>query len=214
VLPLSQFEPGVTVPPFYPNYRGTICPYFDDKDGKRAARKTEGEVYYVPANMNYTAWKKTFVDGGAKDGLTVAVVGGILKSQKKTDDRGSDVQYVGKLDKDIYRCVTDDITTDEVIIADERIQHIKDHHPGHYEKVSPFLQMALDAPNYILEDKNPNTALILKEIEENGRRIQIVLRLHTSTDTKGFKNSIISAWEISESRWNNYVNNKKILYKR
>lgn len=69
VIKLSEYEPGVTVPPFHPNCRGTTCPHISDKDGKRIARNAEGEVYHVPANMDYTTWKKTFVDGGAKDGL-------------------------------------------------------------------------------------------------------------------------------------------------
>lgn len=73
VIPLAQYEPGVTVPPFHPNCRGTTCPHFADMDGERAARNAEGQVYYVPANMAYTQWKKAFVDGGSKDGLTVAV---------------------------------------------------------------------------------------------------------------------------------------------
>lgn len=105
------------------------------------------------------------------------------------------------------------ITTDEVIITDERIQHIRDRHPGHYEAVMPFLQMVIAEPDYILEDAR-NTGLVLKWIEENGTRIQIVLRLHTSADAPGYKNSVISAWKISESRWNNYLRNKHILYKR
>ena len=73
VIPLAQYEPGVTAPPFHPNCRGTTCPHFADMDGERAARNAEGQVYYVPANMAYTQWKKAFVDGGSKDGLTVAV---------------------------------------------------------------------------------------------------------------------------------------------
>lgn len=73
VIPLAQYEPGVTVPPFHPNCRGTTCPHFADMDGERAARNAEGKVYYVPANMTYTQWKKAFVDDGSKDGLTVAV---------------------------------------------------------------------------------------------------------------------------------------------
>ena len=69
VIPLAQYEPGVTVPPFHPNCRGTTCPYYDDMDGERAARNAEGEVYYVPANMKYSDWKAAFVDGGVKDSL-------------------------------------------------------------------------------------------------------------------------------------------------
>ncbi len=78
VIPLSQYEPGVTVPPFHPNCRGTTCPHFADMEGERAARNAEGKVYYVPANMTYTQWKKAFVDGGSKDGLTPVAATAIL----------------------------------------------------------------------------------------------------------------------------------------
>lgn len=64
-----------------------------------------------------------------------------------------------------------------------------------------------------MQDK-PHTGLILKVVEENGKRIQLVLRLHTSNDKPGYKNSIISAWRISKTRWESYVRNKRILYKR
>ena len=195
------------------NCRGTTCPYYDDMEGERAARTADGKVYYVPANMKYADWKKAFVDGGAKTGLTLAVAGDIIKSKSQADG-GSGVHTVGHIDIETYRCITDDITTDEVIITSERIQHIQERHPGAYEKIKDFLQAALDDPDYILEDKNPNTGLILKAIKENGLRFQMVLRVHTSVDNPGFKNSIISGWDISESRWENYVNNKKILYKR
>lgn len=79
VVKLSDYEPGITVPPFHPNCRGTTVPHYDDMDGERAARNAEGKVYYVPANMTYKDWKAAFVDGGAKDGLTVAAVGAIIK---------------------------------------------------------------------------------------------------------------------------------------
>ena len=116
------------------------------------------------------------------------------------------------LDIETYRCITPDIPTREVILTTERMEHIKSHHPGHFEQIAPFLKAAVEAPDYILEDA-PNTGLILKAVSGNGIRLQMVLRIHTSADSPGFKNSIISAWKISESRWNNYLRNKKILYK-
>ena len=79
VIPLAQYEPGVTVPPFHPNCRGTTCPHFADMDGERAARNAEGKVYYVPANMKYADWVQTFVNGGSKAGLTVAKAVDIMK---------------------------------------------------------------------------------------------------------------------------------------
>lgn len=73
VIDITDYEPGVTVPPFHPNCRGTTAPAYDDMDGERAARNAEGEVYYVPANMKYADWKKTFVEGGSKSGLTAVM---------------------------------------------------------------------------------------------------------------------------------------------
>ena len=77
VLPLSQCEPGMTVPPFHPNCRGDVCPYYDDMDGERAARNAEGEVYYVPADMTYREWEKAFVQDGNEK-----------KEQEKVDNSG------------------------------------------------------------------------------------------------------------------------------
>lgn len=35
--------------------------------GERATRDADGKVYYVPVDMQYSEWKKMFVDGGSKD---------------------------------------------------------------------------------------------------------------------------------------------------
>ena len=43
--------------------------------------------------------------------------------------------------------------------------------------------------------------------------MQLVIRIHTSSDDPEYKNSIISAWKISETRWKNYLKNKQLLYK-
>lgn len=102
VIPLSQYEPGVTVPPFHPNCRGTTAPAIDETIiGERAARNADGKVYYVPSNMKYGDWVKTFTEGGSKDGLTVATVGGIIEGIKKlTVDDCTTVEEVEALMKE------------------------------------------------------------------------------------------------------------------
>lgn len=121
--------------------------------------------------------------------------------------------YIGKLNRKLYSCISDAIASDDVIITEERIQHIEDHHPGHFESIEPYLQLAITEPDYILKNM-PNTGLILKEIIEEDLRLQIVLRLHTVTDPDGFKNSVISAWRIREKEYNRLLRSKVILYKR
>ncbi len=69
---MSQWEVGVTAPPFHVNCRTTTVPYFDDEFdlvGERAARDEDGKTYYVPANMKYEDWQKFFVESGDKSGL-------------------------------------------------------------------------------------------------------------------------------------------------
>ena len=70
-FPMTEFQIGVTAPPFHPNCRGCTCPYFDDEFdsvGERAARGEDGKTYYVPGDMTYEEWKKSFVDDGVSDG--------------------------------------------------------------------------------------------------------------------------------------------------
>lgn len=74
IIPMTQYEPGVTVPPFHPNCRGTTAPAIDSAIiGERAARDGDGTpTYYVPSNMTYEQWQDAFVNGGSKKGLTSA----------------------------------------------------------------------------------------------------------------------------------------------
>ena len=125
-----------------------------------------------------------------------------------------DVRLIGRIDREIYLCIEKDIATDEVIITDERIAHINEEHPGDYEVIAPFISEALICPDYIIkDDHHESTCIVLKHIQREEISFQIVLRLQTSKGTAGFKNSVLSAWRISKRRWENYLNNKTILYK-
>lgn len=121
---------------------------------------------------------------------------------------------IGKLDRNIYKCITDDIVTDDVIITDNQIQHIKERHPNDYERFSSYLSQIISDPDYIIEANRPYTAVILKEIEENGEKFQTILRLCTSHDPSGYQNSIITFLRIDEKRWNRYLRTKTILYRK
>ncbi|MDE7230800.1 MAG: hypothetical protein K2N56_10010 [Oscillospiraceae bacterium] len=194
---------------------------------------------FCKAAGTYTEYERTFVSGynrqlAAKTGavtrkqnafknaqitLTNGGNGGIIQADVQNDIKAesamSDIQYVGKINREIFKVVTDDIQTDDVIITNVQIEHIDKRHPGNFEEIRPFLKEALSAPDYILQDgNNGNTGLVLKNIKTEGLNFQIVLRLRTSSDPEDYKNSIISAWKISDSRWKNYINNKKVLYKR
>ena len=80
------------------------------------------------------------------------------------------VHFAGQIDKKIYKCIVDDIITDKVIITDERIEHIKVHHPDDYERFCLYIPEIIRNPDYIVQANKPNTAVVLKEIEERQRQ--------------------------------------------
>ncbi len=123
------------------------------------------------------------------------------------------VYLVGKIDIEIYNCITKDITTDEVIITDKQIDHIKNRHPNDYELFNKYLEKIVEQPDYIIEANKPFTALILKEIQIDNKKFKTIVRLATSNDTPSYKNSIITFMKIDDREWNRILKNKKILYK-
>ena len=133
-----------------------------------------------------------------------------------TDKNGGNpnVEFVCKLDRELYRTVTKDIATDDVIITAERIEHIKVRHPNDWERFNNYLVDIIKAPDYIIRDDRPYTAMLLKEISvgENNEHFRVALRLTTSNDPKNYKNSIITFLKIREKEWNRVIRNKEILY--
>jgi SPP1 gp7 family putative phage head morphogenesis protein len=85
IFDMKDYEVGVTAPPFHPWCRTVTAPYFDDEFslGERAARGDDGQTYYVPSNMKYHDWKKSFVDGGSKESLKEIKGNDIINSSLK-----------------------------------------------------------------------------------------------------------------------------------
>ena len=76
VFKMSEWEIGITAPPFHPWCRTTTVPHFDDEFdvGERAAKDADGKTYYVPANMKYKDWEKAFVQGDKQNVQPVQTV--------------------------------------------------------------------------------------------------------------------------------------------
>lgn len=124
------------------------------------------------------------------------------------------MQTVGHIDYEKYRCVADTFATDEVIITAERVRHIKDRHPGDYERYFQYIQSIVEDPDYILMANKPNTALILKQMEDGDGGYKAVLRLKIGYDPVEYKNSVISFQKVEEKRYLRYTRSDKVLYKR
>lgn len=211
-FPVSVRETGVSYPPIHPRCRCTTVPVTEfDTGGQRAARNPEtGKTEYVDQGMTYEDWYDKYVAGKSVEKSTESAIIG-----SKVGKNGEiAVHGLGRLDKKKYRLVTKDIATDEVIITDERIEHIRQRHPNDYERFQSYLPHIIADPDYIIADERPNTALVLKEVEEAGERFRLSLRLVTHADNPYYKNSVITFLKIREKEWNRLVRNKTILYKK
>lgn len=126
----------------------------------------------------------------------------------------NDIHFVGRINVEIFKVVTEDIQTDEVIITEERITHIANGHPDAVQKYLGYLRRIIENPCYIIEANKPYSALIMNQFSNNTELFKTVLRLKTSHDDPEFKNSIITFMNINEKEWKRVIKNKKVLYKR
>ena len=187
----------------------------------RSARDpVTGETVKVPADMNYKEWDEWQKDGapadiqGWRNGRVGANVDGEQPVGANNETGGDDVDIhsIGRIDKDIYKNVNAGLMTDEVIITEKQIQHVIDRHGQDYDAVVNRLQEIVSAPDYIFADKRPSTAMVVKSLDDgNG---VVILRLAISSDPAEYKNSIITFMKINEARLQNYLRNRKILYRK
>lgn len=231
---LGDKQFGVNFPPLHPNCRcTTVAVDTDDDLEDLKSGELDYEQWYqkyvggrAPEKLEYREGAETAVPrgqpvpvmpGGARNSagqlLTTRSESSIIKSNE-SETAVNDVHYIGKINTDIYKCVTEDIQTDEVVITSAQIEHIKERHPLDYEKYHGFINQIVSEPDYILEANKPNTAFVLKRIVENGRNYQLILRLKTSTDIASYKNSVITFLKIDDKKVAKYLRNKKILYSR
>ena len=180
----------------------------DTSRGQRRARNPETGQNELIENMTYAEWagwkQKINKVANAVDSATI---------KRKLGKGGEGVQTIGRIDRDTYSVVSSAIRTDEVIISDERIKHIMDHHPNDYERYAHYIGEMLEKPQYILDDPVPNTAVILHEFLEPNEHFRLILKLAVIGDEEHKKNSVITFLKISEKKFKKYLRNKKILYK-
>lgn len=191
---------------------------FSKKMGLQMQRE---RIYYdlqgrvAPSKATYERWIEGKDKSKKSKAETIAKKSGSDIIKQAGEERIIEVHTVGKIDKRIYSCISKDIVTDEVIITDERISHIKERHPNNYEKYYGYLKAVVETPDYIIEANKIYSGLLLKEFtDKDGKRFKTVVRLTTSRDNPEYKNSIITFMEINEKEWGRLLRNKRILYKR
>ena len=136
--------------------------------------------------------------------------------QEKIEIKDSEVKGTLKKEvKDVVEKEFGKLNTDQVILRDERIEHIKEGHPEVVEIIKKHAKDIIESPNYILKDAiREETILCVKKIEENSNiNVVIKLALEDSKDKKRNKNSIITSFLMNDKRLKRELKKKECIYK-
>jgi hypothetical protein len=139
------------------------------------------------------------------------------KKEVKEEVKIKDSEVKGRIKKEVKDVVEKEfgeLNTDKVILRDERIEHIKERHPEIVEIIKKYSKDIIENPDYILKDnKNIDTIWHIKEIDKNKINAVIKLSIKEKQEHKGYLNSIITGYPITEKRLEKHLSKLKILYK-
>ena len=135
---------------------------------------------------------------------------GIIKMES---DEVVEFKNLGKIDIQPLEAAFGKLRTDEIIVTDERIEHIKIRHPEDFELFEKYGVEAVTKPDIIIKDqKNNGTVFMVKKLEDTN--LNVVVRLVLETDNKNFKNSVMTFYRIRQKNLYKLEKKNKVLYKR
>lgn len=93
----------------------------------------------------------------------------------------TEIRNLGKINTDVLKKEFGKIRTDEIIITNERISHIKQRHPEDYDLFEQYGEESVTSPDLIIKDiKNTGTVFMIKKLSETN--LNVVVRVVLETD--------------------------------
>ena len=122
------------------------------------------------------------------------------------------MKSLGKINTEHLQPTFGRLQTNEVIITDERLAHIKSHHPEDLTYFEKYGAETISDPDYIIKDgKNFGTVFMVKHLSETN--LNVVVRLAIDTDKEGLKNSVMTFFRIREKNLRKLIKKNELLYK-
>ena len=131
---------------------------------------------------------------------------------KTGSDDVAEIIELGKLDTQPLEIEFGKLKTDELIVTNERIEHIKSRHPEDFNLFEKYSLSVAVEPDFIIKDeKNVNTVFMVKKLENTN--LNLVVKIILETDEKDLKNSVMTFYRIRERNLKKLVDRNKTLYK-
>lgn len=131
---------------------------------------------------------------------------------KTGSDDVAEIIELGKFDTQPLEIEFGKLKTDELIVTNERIEHIKSRHPEDFNLFEKYSLSVVAEPDFIIKDeKNVNTVFMVKKLENTN--LNLVVKIILETDEKDLKNSVMTFYRIRERNLKKLVDRNKTLYK-
>ena len=139
---------------------------------------------------------------------------GIIKaSNTKEDADVAIIRYLGRIDTTSLEKEFGKIRTDEIIVTNERLSHIKERHPEDYELFEKYGKDSVENPDFVIKDgKHDGTVFMVKKLQETN--LNVVVRVVIETDKEGLKNSVMTFYRIRERNLRKLIDKNSLLYKK
>ena len=107
------------------------------------------------------------------------------------------IQSIGKINTKILEDEFGKIQTDEIVVTDERLEHILERHPEDYKLFQEYGIESVNNPDIIVKDgKNKGTIFMIKSLPDTN--LNVVVRVVLETDSNKLKNSVMTFYRIRE----------------
>lgn len=125
----------------------------------------------------------------------------------------TEIQSLGNIDIQVLTKEFGKIQTDEIIVTNERISHIKERHPEDYNLFEKYGCESVISPDLIIKDlKHCGTVFMVKKLPETN--LNVVVRVVLETDDNNLKNSVMTFYRIRDKNLKKLIEKNRLLYKK
>ena len=176
---------------------------------KKTWEKPSGSNDYEPTSFS-AEQAKSLQEKNMPKPFTNDDKSGIIESGS---DNMAEIIKLGKINTQPLETEFGKLKTDEIIITDERINHIKNRHPEDYELFKKYASETVQNPDIIIKDcKNKETVFMVRRLDNTN--LNVVAKLILKGNDKDIKNSVMTFYRIRNKNLIKLENKNKTLYKK
>lgn len=175
--------------------------------------KERAAYFGIDKTRNFKDFKKRYMKA-QREYIAKDENSGIIKPKSVNEESAvAEIRNLGKINTKVLEKEFGKIQTDDIIVTNERINHIKERHPEDYNLFEKYGKDSVSSPDLIIKDiKNKGTVFMVKKLPETN--LNVVVRVVLETDDNKLKNSVMTFYRIRERNLKKLIEKNGMLYKK